>query len=740
MAKLLVVDDEMFFREMLSDILVEQGHSVTTADCGTRALEALKAEDFSAVLLDIIMPDLSGIEVLEQMRQFNPTLPAIMITAERSLDTVKLALKRGAYDYINKPFAPEEVLHSVQRAVEKHSLDTAVRQLLQDLQHILTISQQTNALLEVRQVLKFIVESAALMVPAQICSLVLANPDEGVFNLSVFHSKKTTFYPLHMPINQLDSEIYEALFTRKDNFYSPQINLERIPSAFLPKDSRIKSFLATPLVFGDKVIALLNLGHAEAGIYNENHKRIIAILAGQTATAVVNAQLFQKMKNFSQELERQVKGRTQELEAAHQRIQGFNKELEAQVQKATQALEKAYLELDEREKTLNKRMLELVAVKEVGQAISSIFDLDLVLELVLNLCMAELKAEVGSVMLVDEKTRQLKICLAHGLDKKIMEETHLKMGESIAGYVAQTGKPLLVSDIEQESKFARKSQEKYKTKSLVSVPLKVKNKVLGVININNKVSGEPFDKNDLNLLTTLATQAAVALENATLFEKLQQEEKLKGVYERYLSATVVEKIVQEGREIHLGGVREKITVIFADIRGFTPLAERLDPEEVVTILNEYLTSMSEVVFRYDGTLDKYIGDGLMAVFGAPFSHPDDPQRAVKAAVEMLVELQHLEKKRSKEGKLFLNMGIGISTGPAIAGNIGSMRRMDYTVVGDTVNLAARLESIAQGGQILISRATYEEVKELVDVNELPPMRIKGKEAPVAVYEVVRIKG
>jgi len=207
------------------------------------------------------------------------------------------------------------------------------------------------------------------------------------------------------------------------------------------------------------------------------------------------------------------------------------------------------------------------------------------------------------------------------------------------------------------------------------------------------------------------------------------------IFGRYVSKGVVKEILQNKEEIQLGGVRRDVTLVFVDIRGFTPLSEKMQPEEVILILNEYLDLCTRAVFAYEGTLDKYIGDGVMSIFGAPMDQPDHAARAIRAALQMKKGSAQLAERLIEKYGRSVSFGIGINSGPAVIGNIGSQERMDYTAIGDTVNLAARLESNAKPGQILISQNTYERVKDQFVLTPLEPIKVKGKEQPVQIYQV-----
>ena len=219
-------------------------------------------------------------------------------------------------------------------------------------------------------------------------------------------------------------------------------------------------------------------------------------------------------------------------------------------------------------------------------------------------------------------------------------------------------------------------------------------------------------------------------------KSLREKEQMKQAFVRYVAREVVEEILKNPEQIALTGERREVSVLFCDIRGFTPLSERLSAEDVVTLLNEFYTLMIDTVFKHEGTLDKFLGDAVMAVFGAPVSRQDHSIRAIRTALAMQAGIQELSAKRVQEGKDPIAVGIGVSAGEAVAGSVGTENRMEYTVIGDRVNLAARLEANASPGQILISQWTYEKVEKLVNARSLGYFKVKGKEEEVEVYEVL----
>ncbi|EMS81626.1 adenylate/guanylate cyclase domain-containing protein [Desulfotignum phosphitoxidans] len=221
-------------------------------------------------------------------------------------------------------------------------------------------------------------------------------------------------------------------------------------------------------------------------------------------------------------------------------------------------------------------------------------------------------------------------------------------------------------------------------------------------------------------------------------QRLQLVRFIKDTFGRYLSKKVVEEILSSPKGRQIGGTRKTVTVLMADLRGFTSLSESRDPEQMVQLLNRYLKQMSAIILAYDGIIDEIIGDAILAVFGAPESHEDDPQRAVACAIEMQNRLIRLNKELMDDGYPALEMGIGINTGSVIVGNIGSDLRMKYGIVGGAVNRAARIESNSIGGQVLIGESTYRAVQAQVQADPPKTLMMKGMKEPLVFYPVVAI--
>ena len=244
----------------------------------------------------------------------------------------------------------------------------------------------------------------------------------------------------------------------------------------------------------------------------------------------------------------------------------------------------------------------------------------------------------------------------------------------------------------------------------------------------------------LNLVYPFVTMAISYL-GITIYHYFKEErekKKIRGAFQYYLTASVINEMLKDPAKLKLGGDKKDLTVLFSDIRGFTTISEKLTPEALVALLNEYLTAMTNEVFQHDGLLDKYMGDAIMAVFGAPLDQPDHAHRACLTALAMMKALRQLQKKWKDEGRPVFDIGIGINTGDMVVGNMGSEMRFDYTVMGDMVNLGSRLEGTNKeyGTNIIISEFTYEKVKDSICCRELDGVRVKGKIKPVKIYELL----
>jgi len=275
--------------------------------------------------------------------------------------------------------------------------------------------------------------------------------------------------------------------------------------------------------------------------------------------------------------------------------------------------------------------------------------------------------------------------------------------------------------------------------SAIVAPLLHDKEILGVLWLDSETLAQ-FQPKDLEIVTSIAGQAAMFIEINILARKIEQEIVNRERFSRLLSPNVAERVMSGELEVKKGGqMVAECTVFNSDIRGFTRMSEGADPESIVEMLNDYFEQMVEVLFKFEGTLDKFMGDGIMALWGAPVVHPDDPIRAVSCALDQMSTLGRFNRARAERGLPPLAMGIGIHTGALVAGYIGSSKALSYTVIGDTANTSARLCGIATAGQILVSEATLARLKNKFEYEELPPAQLKGKEKPFRVFDVKGVR-
>jgi adenylate cyclase len=307
---------------------------------------------------------------------------------------------------------------------------------------------------------------------------------------------------------------------------------------------------------------------------------------------------------------------------------------------------------------------------------------------------------------------------------------------SIARRVLENQEAVLADNAGEDQRFGGQSILMQRVRSAMCVPLVGKERVHGVLYVDNVTTTHRFGEEDLNFLIAFSGIAAVAIENSQFAERIRQEALVRSNFERYFAPQLAARIATSPDAVKLGGEKRQVAVLFSDIRGFTPLSESMNPDEIAHLLTEYFTEMVECVFRHGGTLDKFIGDAVMAQWGAPIGAPDDPDRAMAAAIDMIHELAILNKKWRSQGRPELQVGIGLTFGEVFAGNIGSEKRLEFTVIGDTVNTASRLCSAAEGGEILISEEMRRALSTMPKLTERPPLDVKGKSNPVAIFSLV----
>ena len=274
-----------------------------------------------------------------------------------------------------------------------------------------------------------------------------------------------------------------------------------------------------------------------------------------------------------------------------------------------------------------------------------------------------------------------------------------------------------------------------KVRSSMAVPILSDEELLGIMVIESSAAVMAYSEKDLLLFTNIAHQTASLVKMAKMARKIEEDAVTRERFQRLLSPNLAEMVVSGQLKVEKGGEARTATVLFADIRDFTRMCEDVEAAQILNMLNEFFELMVEIAFAYEGTVDKFVGDMIMVVWGAPVTHANDPVRAVRAALDMQAAL---EKSNASSGRE-LRIGIGINTDELVAGYIGSTRTMSYSVIGDAVNIAARLCSAAGPGQILISEQTHQHVHEKFNTFALSPLRAKGKSKPLRVYSVLSRK-
>lgn len=575
-----------------------------------------------------------------------------------------------------------------------------------------------------------------------------------------------------------------------------------------------------------------------------------------TDTTIIQArnnvlQLQQLIERLSHRIEQQQRGlldtRLDQVKQVALRNTGELTRLVVIIKRSVEELDKRILEqAAERE--------QLRALQQVGAAINSSLELDLVLSEVMDVIIQLTQAERAMLLLINRENGRLEVQVARNMDRETLERSEsFQISRSIVRRVAETGEPVATMNAQEDDRFsAQQSIISFKLRSILCVPLKIKDTTTGVIYADNRIADGIFSDTDRDLLAAFANQAAVAIENARLFREIQDHlaeitemkelmdnvfasitsgvitidetdrialfnhaaERILGVprdsalhqaYETVLSilgvpiGALVRDVKQNGSaqntelDVYLGetdqmttlnmkfsplrdvqqatlGVamvlddvsekkrlesvrrylppklvdqirdldaaqrpqRRKMSVLFADVRGFSTYSENLDPELLIEIINGYFTVAVKAITQYQGLTDKFMGDAVMALFNTPLNPQErHVERAIRTALMMQEHTAAYHASLNQDRRL--RFGIGIHTGEAVVGNVGSALRKDYSAIGDAVNLAKRLQEIAQPDQIVISQAAYECVEDIVLVEPLPAVQVKGRQALEQLY-------
>ncbi|MFP2906624.1 adenylate/guanylate cyclase domain-containing protein [Pyxidicoccus sp. 3LFB2] len=377
---------------------------------------------------------------------------------------------------------------------------------------------------------------------------------------------------------------------------------------------------------------------------------------------------------------------------------------------------------------------KLQILLKVSQFLSSPGTIESLMERSLELVFQVLEVDRAVILLVDKTTGVLRPHVSRTSDGS--RDSAQLYSRHITTYVQQHGVAALFADARLDPRLdTAESVVQQSIYAAMCAPLKAREELLGVLYLDNLRRPERFSQEDLEFLSSFANQVGIALENSLLYRRIEQEAIRRNNYQRFFPPSALARLDQSSG-MELGAKDAEVTTLFSDICGFTQLSSTMRPTEVVDMLNAYFPIMADIVFEQEGTLEKYIGDALMATWGAPFSHPDDADRAVRAAVRMQQELQRLNEQRRANQQEELFIHIGLNSGPVAAGNIGSKRFLQYATIGDTTNVASRVCSAAGAGEILITQSTLNLLTERRwPLEPLPPTSVKGKDAPLTLYRV-----
>ena len=376
---------------------------------------------------------------------------------------------------------------------------------------------------------------------------------------------------------------------------------------------------------------------------------------------------------------------------------------------------------------------KLSMLLEVAQKLTGELELERLLRAVVDMTFQVMEVDRVTILLRNEDSGEL----VPSISKSRLGDTQVQaVPRSIVDKVVEERVAVVSHNAPADARFKGRSIVTQSVRSAMCSPLlDAKDEILGLLYVDNLSAPGSFSDEDLQFLVAFSGLAALGIKNSRIAERIRRESLVRSNFERYFAPNVAADIARQDGDIRLGGERRPITVLFSDIRGFTAIAESMGPDAVAQLLSEYFSEMVEVIFEHGGTLDKFIGDAVMALWGAPIAHSDDPDRALEAAVAMQRTIEELNRGWVASGRPEIGVGIGISHGEVFAGNIGSHRRLEYTVLGDAVNVAARLCAEAGPGEILVSEALLRMVKHPVEYEYLPELGLKGKSQSVQVYRI-----
>jgi len=389
------------------------------------------------------------------------------------------------------------------------------------------------------------------------------------------------------------------------------------------------------------------------------------------------------------------------------------------------------------EKALRRDYERLRIGHELARAVGSELDLDKLLPKILEKAFELVGADRGVILLHDDTGE---LAPRHVKTRSGKSDPNIVLSKTVMAEVVSNKAAVLSSDATMDARFSgAHSIIMQGIRSTMTLPLLYAGELLGIMHLDSLFTSNAFTEKDLQICTGMAAQAAISIQNARLASRIEKEAQTRAQISRLIPPSVVEQVVKGELVIEKGGRVSELTMLFSDIRGFTTMSDGRPPQEVVNTLNEYFEVMVDVLFKYHGTLDKFVGDEIIGLFGAPIALEDAPFKGVACAIAMLEALEEFNNTRAAEGLSAIEIGIGINTGHVITGSIGSTRALQYTAIGDAMNVASRLVNVAQKGQIIISEDTYRHVAGRVNAQPLQPVNVKGKKDALRIYQVIGLR-
>ncbi len=590
-------------------------------------------------------------------------------------------------------------------ALENARLYDEVHQRVDELTALNTISQVITSTLNLPEMLNFITDLTTRLLNVAATSVVLYNKAQASLYYAAASGTGAEFVrgkqlPADQGITGWVVTHGEPLMVDdppNDPRFSPQFDHE---SGFITK-----TILCVPLEAKGRIIGAITAMNKKSGTFDPKDIRLLTALAAPAAIAIENARLYEQ----------------------------------AQKEIADRKRVETDLDLNIKFSHIYAQQLEAMEIlHDVGLQLMHNLDTESVLTLTTQAVLDLIPEATGCIMHFPGQS-------THNLLPNIYADgppafkNHL--AHSLKEFVArtvETGEAISIPDVSATTFLSHLTD--IQIQSLLTLPLidhhhQYKLGTLTVYGPNPRL----FTNTHQYILSILANQAAVAIRKACFFEarkQAQEQEKqaIRLMFQRYVNPAVVERLVEGRGNLALGGKRQEVTILFADIRGFTSFSEYLPPEQLVEVLNQYFALAVNAIMAQEGTLDKFMGDAVMAIFNAPLSQPDHTRRAVQAA--LMMQRSIIEHNLITAPHRPLSFGIGVHVGQAVVGNIGTAKQMNYTAIGDTVNLGKRLQENADSGQILLSQAVYETVKDIAVVKDMGPLTVKGRTATENVYILI----